>query len=116
MSNIYTRIRGGETLEVQFKVQREGQYAGLFEVGPLWMIGSYYVTEQSEWKRFAQVGGVVINGRRRVQMECSEMQSWCDELEDLKTLQENNLPMSDTVAGLLMVHTLQAEQESEERA
>jgi len=33
--------------------------------------------------------------------------------QDLQTLQENNLPVSDTVAGLLMVHTLQSGQDDE---
>ncbi len=36
-----------------------------------------------------------------------------DSLEqDLATLQENDLPVSDTVAGLLMVHSLKVEQDA----
>jgi hypothetical protein len=35
-------------------------------------------------------------------------------MEDLETLQENDLPVSDTVAGLLTVHALQQEQEEQE--
>ena len=81
MKSIFMRILDGETLWVQFKVQRKGWHKGSFQIGPLWMIGEFYVTEQSEWKPFARVGGVVINGRRRKQMEHSEMQSWCNELE-----------------------------------
>lgn len=35
--------------------------------------------------------------------------------QDLKTLQEYDLPVNDTVAGLLMMHTLRDEQEEDEQ-
>jgi hypothetical protein len=34
--------------------------------------------------------------------------------QDLKVLQENDLPVSDTVAGLLTVHALQEREQEEE--
>jgi hypothetical protein len=79
--SIYERIMSGETLQVKFKNPVEGLHQGAFKVGPLWLIGDMYVTDKSEWKRWAEVGGITINERKRHTMQPGEMQAWCSGLE-----------------------------------
>lgn len=80
--SIYERLIAGEVLQVKFKTPLPGLHKKPFKVSRLLMMGpDYYVTEKSEWARFASVGGITINTRRRHRMESGEMQAWCEKLE-----------------------------------
>jgi len=89
MANVYERISAGETLRVHFKPGLPGRYKKPFKVGPLWMLGDMYATESSEWKKFAKVGGVTINGRRRHRMGPGELAAWCNTVELIEDRKEN---------------------------
>lgn len=75
---VYGRLMAGETLRVQFVGQPDREQ---FTLGPLWLIGDFYVTKRSDWKQFASIGGVTINKRRKHRMSPGEMQEWCSTVE-----------------------------------
>lgn len=77
---IYERIMSGEKLRVRLPGSKKP-----FSVQRLLLMGeSHYVTEQSEWVRFGNVGGVVINGRIREKMHQVDMRDWCGMLREVE--------------------------------
>lgn len=85
MKTVYERLLAGETLTVQFAGQPEHAHKGTFTAQRLLLMGDlFYVNEGSEWARWAQVGGVRINGVRKHQMSDYEMREWCEGLEEVQ--------------------------------
>lgn len=81
--DMYEKLMAGNTIRVKIKHPVGKMKKTPFRVAPLWMIGDFYVTESSEWKRFARIGGITINGRKKHAMSQGEMQVWCQAMEEV---------------------------------